>query len=269
MKDHMMNRDLPPLGAGTARKRNLFAQTVDALGSRIVGGVHAPGETLPNEAELCRELGASRSVVREAVKSLASKGLLEPRTRIGTRVLPPTHWNLLDIDVLGWRYASMPRTQFFRELFELRRMIEPNAAALAAERATDTDFESITQAHRDMQVAELGSDAAIDADIRFHRAILAAGHNDLLLQMGPVIAAGLQVSFRISDRSFPEMLAQHADVAEAVRQRAPAEARDAMERLLVRTHEFLERELAGALKREQLVARTIELFDQELAGGRG
>ena len=118
------------------------------LGSRIVRGDVKPGDTLPNEADLGREFGASRTVVREAVKSLASKGLIDPRTRVGTKVLPSTQWNLLDLDVLGWRYAAMPPMQFFREMSEIRRMIEPEAAALAAERVKPDDLAVMTKAYR-------------------------------------------------------------------------------------------------------------------------
>ena len=231
--------------ASTPRKRNLFTQAVDTLGSRIVGGDLKPGDTLPNEAELGRELGASRTVVREAVKSLASKGLLEPRTRTGTRVLESIHWNLLDLDVLGWRYAAMPRMQFFRELFEIRGMIEPPAAALAAKRATDADVTAIAQAFDDMEAVDHESDAAIDADLRFHRAILAAAHNDLLSQMGGLIGVGLLISFRISSRSYPVSLPLHRELFEAIRDRRPAQAREVMERLLSGTREFLEQEMAG------------------------
>ena len=119
---------------GASRKANLFAQVVEDLGSRIVRGDLRPGDPFPNEADLGREFGASRSVIREAVKSLAAKGLLESRTRTGIRVLAASQWNLLDLDVLGWRYGAMEPHAFFRELFEIRRMIEPEASALAAER---------------------------------------------------------------------------------------------------------------------------------------
>jgi len=170
------------------KKRNLFGQVLEGLGSRIVRGELQPGQTLP-ETELCRDLGASRTVVREVLKTLSAKGLVDTRTRTGTRVLEATHWNLLDLDVLGWRYAAMPRVQFFRELFELRRMIEPNAAALAAERATAPDIKAIADAYADMQKAPHESQSAIDADLSFHRAVLSAAHNELLTQMAGVIGA--------------------------------------------------------------------------------
>jgi len=183
-------------------------------------------------------------VVREVLKTLSAKGLVDTRTRTGTRVLEATHWNLLDLDVLGWRYAAMPRMQFFRELFELRRMIEPNAAALAAERATAPDIKAIADAYADMQKAPHESQSAIDADLSFHRAVLSAAHNELLTQMAGVIGAGLLTSFRISSSSFDVFVPQHGEILEAIRYGRPNAARAAMDKLLLSTRDFLERELA-------------------------
>jgi DNA-binding FadR family transcriptional regulator len=236
-------------------KRNLFTHVMDELGRRIVRGDLRPGDTLPNEADLGRELGASRSVVREAVKSLASKGLLKSRTRTGTSVLPPTHWNLLDLDVLNWRFAVMPRLQFYRELFEIRGMIEPAAAALAAERATAADLDVLSEAYRAMQTADPAGTGAIEADLHFHRSILSACYNDLLVQMGGVIGVGLLTSFRITSRSYEVFLPMHGEVLDQIVARRPAEARATMELLLVRTREFLERELAGNEAAEELEQR--------------
>src|SRR5436190_9081510 len=259
----MMNRVFSPFEP--TRKRNLFAHVVEELGSRIVGGGFKPGETLPNEAELGREIGASRSVVREAVKSLASKGLLEPRTRVGTRVLPQTQWNLLDLEVLKWRYAAMPPMQFFQEMFEIRRMIEPEASSLAAERATDDDIAVMAQAFHDIETAEESSDEAIESDIRFHRSILAASHNELIMQMGALISVGLMISFRISSSSFGVFLLHHKRVFEAIRAHDAPRAREQMLKLLGETHEFLERKLAGSLQKERLLAETSEQFERELS----
>jgi len=232
------------LRAAPPRKRNLCSRLVEELGSRIVRGDLPPGDVLPTEAVLGKEFRASRSVVRDAVKTLAAKGLLDPRTRTGTRVLAPIHWNLLDLDVLGWRYAAMPRAQFFQELFEIRRMIEPAAAALAAERATDKDIAALADAYAAMQTTDHASDNAIDADMRFHRAVLTCSHNDLLAQMGSVIGVGLLISFRIASHSYGVSLPMHGQVLEAIRRHDSEGARKAMERLLVGTREFLEGELA-------------------------
>jgi DNA-binding FadR family transcriptional regulator len=249
----MMNKAFAALYP-SGQKRNRFGHAVHELGSRIVRGDVRPGDTLPNEAELGRELGASRTVVREAVKSLASKGLIEPRTRVGTKVLPSAQWNLLDLDVLGWRYGAMPPMQFFRELSEIRRMIEPEAAALAAERARADDLAIMTKAYQDMVAAESSSDAAIEADIRFHRSILQATHNALIVQMGGLIGVGLMVSFEISTRSFETFLPQHKQVLDAVACRDPKLARATMDHLLTATYGYLERELAGSMKRSTLPA---------------
>ena len=231
---------------GASRKRNLFAHVVEDLGSRIIRGDLKPGDPFPNEADLGREFGASRSVIREAVKSLAAKGLLESRTRTGIRVLPASHWNLLDLDVLGWRYAAMEPHAFFRELFEIRRMIEPEASALAAERATAEDIDAIDEAYKAMESAEKTTEAAIMADLDFHRAILSVAHNDLLLQMGKLIGVGLLVSYRISTDPYMVFLARHKDVLTAIRRRRPAAARRMMDRLLSGTRDFLDTHIEAA-----------------------
>ena len=128
----MTNLDTSALRGRSSRKRNLFTHVVEELGSRIVRGEFGPSGALPNESVLSQEFGASRSVIREAVKSLAAKGLIESRTRTGIRILSPIHWNLLDPEVLDWRYSAMRPADFFREIFEVRGMIEPQAAELAA-----------------------------------------------------------------------------------------------------------------------------------------
>jgi GntR family galactonate operon transcriptional repressor len=235
-----MNTRFPsPVGIGSGRKRNLFAQVVEELGSRIVRGHLNPQEQFPKEADLERELGVSRSVIREAVKALAAKGLLESRTRTGIRALPPVNWNLLDGDVLNWRYSAMPPVEFFAELFEVRRMIEPEAAALAAERATKADIAEIEAAFQAMQEASDANLPGIEADLRFHRGILAAGRNALLLQMGNLISVGLSISHRFSHEAFVIFLPLHRAVMDAIKQGDGDRARAAMQRLLTETRDYM------------------------------
>ncbi len=246
----MINSDSAALRGGLSRKRNLFSYVVDELGRAIVGGEFKPGEALPNEAVLGEEFGASRSVIREAVKSLAAKGLIESRTRTGIRVLAPMHWNLLDQQLLGWRYSSMLPSRFYREIFEIRGLIEPQAAAFAAERATKAEIAEIVDAFAAMEAADQPGHEAIDADLRFHRAVLAAAHNDLLLQMGNLIGVGLMVSYRLSSESYTLFLPMHKDVANAIIARDAAAARDAMARLLVDTQVFLKTQLSRSRRAE-------------------
>jgi GntR family transcriptional regulator, galactonate operon transcriptional repressor len=227
------------IGIGRARKRNLFTHVVEELGIRIVRGDLKPNEAFPNEADLGREFGASRSVIREAVKSLAAKGLIESRTRTGIRVLAPMHWNLLDVEVLAWRYSAMPPAQFYHELFEIRLMIEPEAAFLAAQRASQKQIDAISEAYEGMAAASAAGASGTEKDLAFHRGILAAAQNPLLLQMGNLIAVGLYISHRISSESYTVFLPLHKKVLDAIAKRSPEAARRAMHKLLAETLEFV------------------------------
>ena len=227
------------MGIGRARKRNLFAHVVEDLGIRIVRGDLKPNESFPNEADLGREFGASRSVIREAVKSLAAKGLIESRTRTGIRVLAPIHWNLLDVEVLAWRYSAMPPAQFYHELFEIRLMIEPEAAFLAAQRASQKQIDAISEAYEGMAAASAAGTSGTEKDLAFHRGILAAGQNPLLLQMGNLIAVGLYISHRISSESYTVFLPLHKKVLDTIAKRSPEAARRAMHKLLAETLAFV------------------------------
>ncbi len=230
-------------GPGRNRKRNLFAHVVESLGTRIIRGELNSSEPFPKEADLGREFGASRSVIREAVKSLAARGLIEFRTKTGIRVLEPLHWNLLDSEVLNWRYSALPPDQFYGELFEVRQMIEPQAAALAATRATVAEIAGIADAFTAMTEASPQDASAAEADLLFHRSILAAGHNALLLQLGNLIAVGLYIAHKISSESFTVFLPMHKLVLDGIRNRDAAASRHAMERLLSETLEFMNRRL--------------------------
>jgi GntR family galactonate operon transcriptional repressor len=232
--NNQIPRQVPP-----ARRRNLFARVVKDLGIRIVRGDLNPHEPFPKEADLEAEYSVSRSVVREAVKTLAAKGLLESRTRTGIRVLPPMHWNLLDAEVLSWRYSAMPPMQFFAELFEMRLMIEPEAAGHAAVRATAVDLAEIDAAFQAMAEASRSDVPGIEADLRFHRSILAAGGNPLLLQMGNLIGVGLLISHRFSRESFVIFLPMHKNVMDAIKEGDAAGARSAMQRLLTEVNDYM------------------------------
>ena len=227
-----------PLRLRRVRRRNLFAQVVEELGARVVSGAIAPNDPFPKEADLEAQFGVSRSVIREAVKTLAAKGLIKSRTRIGIRVRRPEHWNLLDAEVLSWRYGSMAPQRFLAELFEVRLMIEPQAAALAAERARASDIDEIAEAYAAMVQANEANVSGIEADLRFHRGILAACGNPLLLQMGNPIGVGLTISHRFSNEAFAIFLPNHGEVLDGIRHRDPDAARQAMHELLSGTREY-------------------------------
>ena len=233
----------PRFPLGRSPKRNLFAHVVESLGGRIVRGELNPAVPFPKEADLGIEFDASRSVIREAVKSLAARGLIASQTRTGIRVLEPVNWNLLDAEVLNWRYSAMPPAQFYGELFEIRQMIEPDAARLAAGRASLAEIATIGEAFEAMSEAGRHNVSGIEADLRFHRSILAAGHNALLLQMGNLIAVGLHIAHRISSDSFVVFLPMHKAVYDAIARHDAEGARATMQHLLSETHEFMNRHI--------------------------
>jgi DNA-binding FadR family transcriptional regulator len=115
---------------------SFHASTVDWLGCWIATGQVKPGETIKVEADLGEQLGVSRTVIREAIKTLVAKGLLEVGPKVGTRVLPVRRWNLFDPQVVGWLSRSGLPENFVDDLLDLRRTIEPMAVRWACERAT-------------------------------------------------------------------------------------------------------------------------------------
>ena len=133
------------LRAATPR-RPKSANVVDALGLKIISGELLPGDLLPTEAELSRHLGISRPSLREALRALAQKGLLEGRTRRGTTINDKRHWNVLDPDVLRWFANAPPDPAFFMDLLDVRAIFEPAAARIAAARASPEQILAIENA---------------------------------------------------------------------------------------------------------------------------
>ncbi|MFE2280049.1 FadR/GntR family transcriptional regulator [Streptomyces sp. NPDC059454] len=206
----------------------MHQRVVDELGRRLVGGAWEPGDALPVEDALAAEIGVSRGVLREAVKSLVAKGMLHVRPRTGTRVLSPEHWNHLDRDVLRWKQAEDAAT-LLRDTGELRRIVEPEAARLAAERAGPDDVRVLYDALAAMEAAAAspGRGGYVEADIAFHRALLDAGGNRLLGSLGRAVEIALEHSFVISTQTAGAVEASlpgHRAVVRAVEARDPAAA---------------------------------------------
>ena len=135
---------------GEAVGRNLHERIANTLGERIVSGRHPPGRALPTEIELCASLSVSRSALREAFKLLAAKRLIISRQKVGTLVRPRAEWNMLDPEVLAWNLHAAPTDEFVTGLFEVRKIVEPSAAALAAERRSVDAMARIERALADM-----------------------------------------------------------------------------------------------------------------------
>lgn len=178
--------------------KNVHGSTVDLLGEAIVTGRYAVGHTLPPEPMLCEEIGVSRTVIREAVKSLIAKGLLVTGPKVGTRVLNEEQWNWFDPDVVAWQSRAGLSREVLRDLQELRRVVEPAAVRFAAERATAQDITEIEAAYAGMKRSiEEGGDY-VSNDLRFHQGLLRASHNRMVAQMGKALGALLRTSFEIS-----------------------------------------------------------------------
>ncbi|MEH6567505.1 MAG: FadR/GntR family transcriptional regulator [Halioglobus sp.] len=178
---------------------NLTQQIAHHLGKSIISGVYGDHNPVPSEAVLCQELDVSRSAAREAVKSLAAKGLISSRARQGIRVLPESEWNLFDADILGWIRDSNPSLELLQEFAELRIAMEPAAAWLAAQRQNTQEIALIGVALERMKKAESGLDDPLESDIAFHSSILKASGNRFYMQLGRVIDTTLRVSIRFTN----------------------------------------------------------------------
>ena len=217
---------------GGSVRRNLSAQITEELGRRIVRGDYGDEGLLPNEATLGAELSVSRAVVREAAKQIAAKNLVEIRARTGTRVRPREDWTLLDIDVLRWRYATMPGETFLSLMFELRWAIEPAAAELAACRRSDQDAARLLDKAHALEGMVPTSTEAIEADLGYHALLLAATKNELFAHMSKVIGVGLRTAHKLSPHAFPSSVPMHITVATEILDGRPHGARQAMLDLL-------------------------------------
>ena len=176
---------------------NLQQKLAQSIGKHILTGIYAPGAILPNEADWCKIYGASRTTVREAIKTLNAKGLLKSRTRIGSRVEPRENWNILDRDVLGWHIAAMDPQEFFASVQQVRKILEPEIASLAAVNRSPAQLRTITEAFEDMVAAKTARDS-VEPDVRFHLSLLAAANNALLSPFGIMIERALSSMFEFT-----------------------------------------------------------------------
>lgn len=216
------------------RSRGLHGRVIDDFGQRIVSGQFPAGEPLPGQEECCQLLGVSRSVLREALRVLAAKGLVDARPKAGTFVQPREAWNFLDSDVLEWRLKTNEADKVLNQLYELRQMVEPLAASLAATKAKLPDFKKMGEAYDEMAAA--GDDEHIvEPDLKFHRAIIAASGNDLFVSLGRIVESALSISFRIgvdNPQGQKQSLAMHKAILDAIVDRDSAAARLAMQELI-------------------------------------
>jgi DNA-binding FadR family transcriptional regulator len=223
-----MNMYQPHL-RGSTTSRSAHDLVTHGIGRSIVEGQFATGSTLPGDADLMERFGVSRTALREALKTLAAKGLIESKTKVGTRVLGEKNWNMFDADILTWRLQRGVDRTFLESLFEIRQALEPLGAASAALNRTDDDLRRMEAAWDAMRQPHHTHDSFTLADLAFHRAVLDASANPFLQSMGAVIEAALATAFTISSpiedpERFELSGCQHRAVFDAIADRDPQEA---------------------------------------------
>lgn len=232
--------------------QNLTYAIVEELGHAVVTQAYGDALPFPIEAELCKQFGASRTVLREAVKMLTAKGLLSARPRQGTWVEPEHRWNLLDPDVLRWLLERKFSLELLAEFTEIRFAIEPSAAALAARNATPESLARIRAAIARMNSAADGEDDPLESDIAFHVSVLHATGNRFYAQLEDVINAALRISIRLTNsvKGVPQADVDiHKKVLDAIQAGDSNKARASMEIII---SEVLD--LIGTAKRKAKAA---------------
>ena len=225
-----------------SRTRSAHDLVAHGIGQSIMQGRFPIGSILPGDAELMELFGVSRTALREALKTLAAKGLIESKTKVGTKVLDRNNWNMFDADILEWHLEMGVDARFLGWLFEIRQTLEPLACATAAQRRTPEQLERMRKALQAMYGCESNRQGFTKADLAFHQAILEASGNPFLQSIGSVIGAALATSFTISspvssDDRFREVMRQHQGVFDAIEQRKPPLASEAMATLILQAAE--------------------------------
>jgi DNA-binding FadR family transcriptional regulator len=221
---------------GRTRPRNLHSFVLWQLGVAIVGGDYPEGTILPTDAELLQRFSVSRTVLREALKTLAAKGMIEARARIGTRVLPRGRWNLFDADVLAWHFETGPDVAFLQSLAEIRIGVEVESAALAALRRSDAEAEAMIACADRLADARTAAEFA-RTDLEFHRAVAEASGNPFMASISALVEVALTATFTISsavedDEAMAATVRAHRRIADAIKAGDPDEARLAMQAVI-------------------------------------
>ena len=222
-------------GRESARALRLHGSIARDLGVSILSGRYRPGELLNGEIAASDRLQVSRGAYREAVRILAAKGLVDARPKVGTRVSQPELWHLLDADVLSWIFEFEPDEKLLTDLFELRKVVEPQAAALAAIRRTDEQVKKLENALNGMAEHSLAVEAGRMADQEFHSTLLRASGNAFIVSMISGVGAAITWTTIFKQREGPlsrDPVPDHVRVYEAVKAADPEAAHAAMENLV-------------------------------------
>ncbi len=219
------------------KRRSNHAHVVAELGRGIVSGKIPEGSLLPGDVELSARFGVSRTVLRESMKTLAAKRLVEAKAKVGTRVLDKAQWNFFDTDVLGWRVEAGLDFEFIEHLAEMRMALEPAAAAAAAVRATSDDIVALYAIAARFDDLSHTPETIAKVDLEFHLAIARMSGNPFMRSASALIEAALAISFQLSSpASSPEKIEEvatnHLRIAHAIASRDPQKATSAMRHVI-------------------------------------
>ena len=210
-----------------------------SFGKQIAQGDFEPGSALPSEAELCERFEVSRNVMREVIKVLSTKKLIDAQPHRGLFVMPTEQWNYLDADVLEWALEKGTNPELISSLIEVRSLIEPTISRWAAERATAVDLVAIEASYNDMVANPANVLAFQEADIRFHTAILLATHNVVIQQLSDAVSALQRAIFDytfISEAKHMNLtMKEHSNLFDAIRRKNPEAAEQACHDMVGRT----------------------------------
>jgi DNA-binding FadR family transcriptional regulator len=213
----------------------LHGSIAHELGSMIVSGRYRPGHVLDGEVEASEQRKVSRTAYREAVRILAAKGLVHSRPRVGTRVSAVEQWHLLDPDVLSWVFSGEPAAEVLHGLFELRAIVEPAAAALAATRRSQQHLDTMRQALDAMTRHTLHVEEGRIADQQFHAALLLATANPFIVSLTNGVTAAVNALTEFKQRIAPlkrDPVPDHWRVYDAIAAKDAEGARAAMAELI-------------------------------------
>ncbi len=220
---------------GDRLKIRIPGKIASEIGCKIVSGRLKPGTLLDGEIEASGDRNVSRSAYREAIRVLVAKGLVQSRPKIGTRVTETSEWHLLDPDVLSWIFVREPPRNLLVSLFELRKLVEPEAAALAAQRRSLEQMNRMGGALEVMAHETLHTERGRAADRDFHAILLSASANPFLVSLSSSVTAAVTWSTMFKERTQRlrrDAVPDHIKIYEAIAARDPGAARAAMINLI-------------------------------------
>ncbi|WP_417669736.1 FadR/GntR family transcriptional regulator [Roseibium sp.] len=212
-------------------------QVVEQLGRAIVSGEYPPETMIPLDPDLSEMFNVSRTVVREAKKTLIAKGLIQSKAKVGTHVRPSSEWNMFDPDVLRWHSVLKNARPFLEDLFEIRLIFEPAAAEQAAKRATDAECAALGKLCDDLSTGQDRAAVAV-ADLEFHKMVLKLSGNRFLQSLGDLVQTALYSLFiaeanERNDQETHEFVARHRAIVTAIANGDAEAASEAMRAVIL------------------------------------